>query len=303
MKHIIFILHGKIRHRKELRKRLSGCLPSGVEATFQETHYAAHATEIAAKSVQDGATYVIAVGGDGLLNEVINGYMCASDYQRYVCAVGIYPMGTGNDFCKTVGIRPDTVQLQQLLERHSVKPVDCCYARFIGLHGTSTKRYFINIGDIGIGGAVSQRVNQSRKLLGAKLSYMKAIVRTFLDYRHRHVSITADNFLWEGPVLLVVTANGRYFGSGLCIAPQAQPDDGRMQVVILGNVSLLDYLRHQGAVRRCQIICHPEVHYLSSAFCRIETREECTIDIDGEFAGYGPMEVQIMPQAVNFLRP
>ena len=131
---------------------------------------------------------------------------------------------------------------------------------------------------------------------------MKAIVFTFLDYKHRSVRITAESFSWEGKVLLVVMANGRYFGSGLCIAPQAEPDDGKLQLVLLANVSLLDYIKHQGEVRRGELITHPEVTYLQSSYCNIEPLEECTIDMDGEFVGYGPIETGIVKHGMRFLR-
>lgn len=302
MTEVAFIVHGKIRRMERLKARLAGAMPAGFEPAFSETQHAGHATELTQQALAGGAKYVIAVGGDGLLNEVANGYMNSSDDIRKQAVLGVFPQGTGNDFCKTVGIRADVQQLSGLLQHNSVKPADICHIRFRDVNHSPAERYFINIADIGIGGYVSQRVNRSSKLLGSKLSYMKAIILTFLDYRHRSVRISAENFSWEGKVLLVVMANGKYFGSGLCIAPQAEVQDGKLQVVLLANVSLLDYLKHQGEVRRGEIINHPEVKYLQTSYCRIEPLEECTIDMDGEFAGYGPVEARVISKGVRFLR-
>ncbi len=301
MTEVAFIIHGKIKRKERLWEKITSFLPKDFLPKFLETTHSRHAIELTSQALAAGAKYAIAVGGDGLLNEVTNGYMNCNEGIRNKSAIGVFPMGTGNDFCKTIGITPDPKQLSRLLESHSVKPVDCCHASYVDTNRSNTERYFINIGDIGIGGYVSQRVNQSSKLLGSKFSYVKAIVMTFLDYKHRKVRITAENFSWEGKVLLVVMANGKFFGSGLCIAPQASPDDGKMQIVLLANVSLFDYIKHQGEVRRGEMMDHPEVQYLDSSFCKIEPLEECTIDMDGEFAGYGPMEVKVMKNAVNFL--
>lgn len=298
----VFILHGKIKRKEALKQQFSVALDSHFELTFHETQRPRHAMELASEALRDGAKYLIAVGGDGLLNEVVNGCMRTPEPKRKNATVGIFPAGTGNDFCKTIGIKPDVRQLEHLLKHGHAKPVDVCKMKFLDLNRQPTERYFINIADIGIGGYASQRVNRSSKILGARLSYVKAIVLTFLSYRHRKVRVRAENFLWEGKVLLVVMANGKFFGSGLCIAPQAAPDDGKMQLVLLGNVSLPDYLKHQGKVRHGEVINHPEVQYLQSAWCAIEPLEECTIDMDGEFVGYGPVEATIHPGGLSFLR-
>lgn len=299
---VAFILHGKIKGLSQLSEKLKRALPEGFTTEFHPTERAYHATELTTQVLNNGAAFVIAVGGDGMLNEVANGYMKCSETIRNQAAIGVYPKGTGNDFCKTIGIKPDMMQLSNLLRQNSVKPVDVCHMRYLDVNRQQTERYYINIADIGIGGYASERVNKSSKILGSTLSYVKAIVLTFLDYKHKKVRVEAKNFFWEGKVLLVVMANGRFFGSGLGIAPGAKPDDGKMQIVLLGNVSLFDYLKHQGQVRRAEIITHPEVQYLESDFCKIEPIEECTIDMDGEFVGYGPLEARVGGK-VRFLRP
>ncbi len=299
---VAFILHGKLKHIAQLKKKLADAMPEGFVAEFHTTQHAKHATELTTQALNKGAQYAIAVGGDGLLNEVANGYLQCRDAVKHQTAIGVFPKGTGNDFCKTVGIKADTTQLAKLLQQNSIKPVDVCHMRFLDVQHQPAERYYINIADIGIGGYASQRVNSSSKILGSTLSYVKAIILTFLSYKHRRVRVTAENFTWEGKVLLVVMANGRFFGSGLCIAPQAALDDGKLQLVLLANVTLLDYLKHMGEVRRGELIQHPEVQYMESSFCNIEPLEECTIDMDGEFVGYGPIEAKVVGKAVRFLR-
>ena len=299
---VAFILHGKLREKLKLQSQIQKFFSPQYQPVFFETHHSGHAKDLTKRAFDEGAERVIAVGGDGLLNEVANGFMQCNDKIKFSSAVGVFPKGTGNDFSKTIGVNADLLKLKDLLAK-SPTPLDLCHMHYLNEQRQSTHRHYINIADIGIGGYVSQRVNKSSKILGANLSYAKSIITTFLTYKHRKVKITADNFSWEGKILLLVMANGKFFGSGMCIAPQAVPDDGLLQLVLLGNVSLFDYFKYLGAVRRGEIIDHPEVTYLQSKKCKIETIEECTIDMDGEFVGYGPVEVEVRHKVLPFLMP
>src|SRR5687768_16696927 len=183
---VAFILHGKLKRLAQLKEKLAQAMPSGFTAEFYPTQHPHHATELTTQALFNGAAYAIAVGGDGLLNEVANGYMLCSDAIKKQAAIGVIPQGTGNDFCKTIGIKKDRYiqQLHDLLTANSIKITDACYMKFLDVYHQPTERYYINIADIGIGGYASQRVNRSSKILGSTLCYVKAIILTFLDYKH-----------------------------------------------------------------------------------------------------------------------
>lgn len=150
---------------------------------------------------------------------------------------------------------------------------------------------------------VVKKVNESSKFLGADLTYTKSILQAFFTYKHSKVRLTSDNFQWEGPILSLCMANGRYFGSGICIAPQAEVADGQIEIVIMGNVSIMDYLKNMSKIKKGKILEHPEIRYEQVRSCRIEALDaECPVDMDGEFIGYTPIELNIKEHALNFLR-
>ena len=303
MNKIAYILNGRLRKKDELIRRLSQRLSGQHELQFYTTAAAGDAIPLGQKAVEEGSDYLVAVGGDGMLNEVVNGYMNSNKMVRENVVVGLLPQGTGNDFSKTIGIRKDIEQHARLIQNNQTQPVDVGEIRYRSLEGEGKTRYFINIAEMGIGGQVVRTVNQNNRFLGPDLSYKKAIIQSFLTYKHVKVRLTSEAYQWEGPILSLCMANGRYFGSGLCIAPQADVADGQIQLVILGKVTLMDYLKNLSRIKKGEIIDHPEIHYGKVSYCRIESiGGECPVDMDGEFVGYAPIEMKVLEHALEFLR-
>src|SRR5688572_8230188 len=127
---VAFIVHGKLKGQAQLQEKLTRALPEGYTAEFHLTQRAHHASELTTRALTDGADFAIAVGGDGLLNEVANGYVNCADVIKTKTAIGVFPKGTGNDFCKTIGIKADVQQLSNLLKQNSIKPVDVYHMKF-----------------------------------------------------------------------------------------------------------------------------------------------------------------------------
>ncbi|MBW8049706.1 MAG: diacylglycerol kinase family lipid kinase [Cytophagales bacterium] len=309
MKKVTFILHGRLRKKELLKNKINQRLSGQFELQYFQTGASGDGIHLAKLAVEGQTDYLISVGGDGMLNEVVNGYMnCTATFMLQSQgvtnpALGLLPYGTGNDFSKTIGMRKDIEQLARLIENDQIQPVDIGEVQYRSHEGETKTRYFINITDLGIGGQVVKMVNQSSKFLGPNLTYKKAIICSFFTYKHKKVSLTSDSFQWEGPILSLCMANGRYFGSGICIAPQADVSDGKIQLVIMGNLSLIDYLKNMPKIKKGEILEHPEVHYEQVHTCRIVPLEgECPVDMDGEFIGYAPIELRIHKHALKFLR-
>lgn len=294
---IAFILKGLIKNKKNLRKEINSFFQ---DAVIYETAYANHASELASNAVKNNYTHVIAVGGDGTLNEVINGILESGS--EILPLIGVLSYGTANDFTKTVKLAGSLQEIKSLIEKKSERIIDAGKVSYTDREGKQAERFFINIGDIGIGGYIVENINNSSKFLGADLTFFTETVKAMFTYKRTRVRCECDGFSWEGKTLSMVMANAKYFGSGLCIAPEASLQDGLLNLVILGDVTIADYLKNINRIKRGEKINHPEVHYNT---CReiyiIPLEGKCPIDLDGEFIGYAPARFRIVPAKIRFL--
>ncbi len=300
MRKISFILHGKHRNNPKVISGIRETFGNSYEIVFHFTDFSRHAVELARQAALDNSTYIISAGGDGTMNEVANGIMLSGNKN---VKVGLLPHGTGNDFSKTIGATNNPDELKKLIESDSIKEIDLGLVHFKNTEGKDESRYFINITDVGLGGFIAQKLAGSSKWMGAFLTFQKAIVSTFLTYKHRSLKSKADGFVYEGKILSYIIANGRYFGAGLGIAPDAKPDDGLFEIVLGAEISLWDYLLNLGKVQKCLKIEHPQMSYHQAKEVIIESYEDLPIDMDGEFIGYSPIKVSVVPKALKFLAP
>lgn len=306
MKKIAFIAHTKVRQLNKLFGELQQTFSGSYQLHFYETQYAGHAVTLACEAVLSGATYIICIGGDGSMNEVANGVMKAmgNGTPRQPVFVGLLPNGTGNDFAKTVCVTKSAIALKQYIDAGQYKPVDLGKVSFVNPKGEAANRYFINITDIGMGGVAAERISGYSKFGGATFTFQRAIISTLLTYKRQVIEAVTDTFSYKGEVLNFIIANGKYFGSGLGIAPTANAGDGLFSVVVIGKVSLLDYLMNLGTVRKCRPLSHPQVQYHTATTIAVNgTTVPQAIDMDGEFIGYSPMQVSMAAGALNFLCP
>ena len=300
MSKITFILHGKNKSNPKIVSGIKKAFGVGYEVVFHYTEFQKHAIDLAKQAALENPTYIIAVGGDGTLNEVANGVMLSGNTE---VKLGLLPYGTGNDFAKTIGVSNSIDELKRLIETNSIKEIDLGLVHFKNLDSKDESRYFINITDVGMGGFIAQKLANSSKWLGAFLTFQKAIVSTFLTYNHRSLKSKADSFVYEGKILSYIIANGKYFGAGLGIAPDAKPDDSFFEIVLGAEISLWDYLLNLGKVQKCLKIEHPQMSYHQAKEVIIESDEDLPIDMDGEFIGYSPIKVSVVPRALKFLAP
>ena len=309
-KKIAFIVHGKIKRHQQIISQIKEVFTAGYDLIFHVSQYSRHAIELSTAAVKDGAVFIIAVGGDGTLNEVANGVMNAKndgfidDLKWNNVKIGVLPRGTGNDFCKTIRVSYDLQLLKKLIESDSYKSIDLGLATFQDTDSNTTKHYFINITDIGLGGIIARKLSGSSKPLGAVITYQAIIISSLIGYRHKRIKVKADSFDYEGKVMSFIAANGKYFGAGLGIAPDARPDDGLFSAVIIGEISIWDYLMNLGRIRKCLKVEHPEVKYFNAREIHIESlTQPLPIDMDGEFVGYSPLKINIVPKVLKFIAP
>ena len=155
-----------------------------------------------------------------------------------------------------------------LIQNHTTQKIDLGR---IQLQQTGVVRYFINIAGAGLGGEVVQKMEESSALLGPGLNYFWHIFTGFLRYIKKEVTCTGGNWKWKGRLLQMAVANGRYFGNALCVAPDARLDDGLFQVAIFGDLSVWDYLKNLGKLKKGVRINHPEVTYQNAKEVLLES--------------------------------
>ncbi len=258
-----------------------------------------HAAELTKEALESGATTIVCVGGDGTLNEVVNGYLDGTGRPwNPEARIAVFSLGTGSDFVRTLGLSPNPDDLARRLQGDRVRTIDVGVCEYVG-EGVPRARYFINVGEFGSGGAVVDRVNRTTKILGGRISFLLAILRTLPKYRNTRVAYTAD----RGPKKEVVmndfiVANGRFFGGGLMPAPHADPEDGLFDVVIIGDIDFRTARRNLPALREGRHLELPDVTSFRAREIRFEANEEM-IDLDGECVGRRPERFELLPKRVR----
>lgn len=304
MKKVALIFHGKLKGKEAIIQELQALVNGSVEM-FTSTE-AGQTVMLAYKAAKEGFNHIVCVGGDGSLNEMVNGIMQAKPEMPEdlwsAIRVGVLPMGTGNDFVKTIGITSNIKQLAGFIASEEYRLIDIGLVDFQSISGGTGQRYFVNITDVGMGGMAAEKLNSLSKWMGSFLTYQRAIITTLLSYKNKPVKATADGFSYTGSTKNLIVANGKFFGSGLGVAPNANPFDGKFDIVIIGEVSLWDYFHNLGKIRKCVTIDHPAVEYKSATEIQIDSpAEPLSIDMDGEFIGYSPMLVRVVPAAIKFM--
>jgi diacylglycerol kinase (ATP) len=296
---VTFIIHGRIKFLKKLKLEIETVF-AAFSIAIGETQKVGDAMTMAKTAIAKGTDFIVAVGGDGTINEIVNGIMQSKSPKKP--ALAVLPLGRGNDFVRTYRVGKDLDQLCNAIKRANFAQVDVGSLTYTGLKGTSESRFFINIADVGIGGVVTQIVSSSRRFFNANFTYTLAIFRSLFSFTYEEMKVRADNFSFEGDVMSLCMANGKYFGSGLCIAPNADLFDGMAEIVILEKISLWEFIKHLTRVRRGEKIKHPKVYYLQTTTCSISANAPCPLDVDGEFVGYTPVEMTMLPAAIRMLK-
>ena len=259
-----------------------------------------HATTLARQSLKDGYELVVALGGDGLINEVVNGFFEGGKPVNPNAVLGILPFATGADFVKTVGIPRDFRAAVKHLNDVSASLCDLGLISSDGLDGRQVVRYFINVAECGVGAEVVDRVNRTTKLFGGRTSFTWSILRTMLLYRNKLVSYSIDKSQEsEARINNLIVANGRFFGAGLQPAPQAQIDDGLFDVAVIGDIGFVKGARNLGKLRDGTYLKLPYVTFRRGKSVSARSTEDALIEADGEVIGRLPATFDLIPRAIR----
>jgi YegS/Rv2252/BmrU family lipid kinase len=238
------------------------------------------ATTVARELALAGARLVVAVGGDGTVNEVANGLLAAG---RPEVALGIVAAGRGVDFARTLGIEDDPAAALLAACRGAALPLDAVEADFAG-----ERRFLVNAGGMGLDAAVAARAERTR-LPGRRSSYWAALGAVLPRFRPFAVEVEADGERFAGKALTVVVANGASFGGGFELLPHARLDDGLFDLAVVGDLSAFDLLRHLPRLADGGHLDHPKFWYRTARAARVAFPggDRPRLQLDGEVVDTG----------------
>lgn len=279
----------------------------GVKFDEVFTNGPGNASSLAAAAIRGGEKRIIAVGGDGTLNEVVNGYFDESGTPLDdKVAIGLLPSGTGSDFQKTLGIN-DLDYAVSTIRADATDAIDVARVRLKFPAGGEGIRYLVNISTIGLGGEAVRLVNGWRltwpSVIPGNIRFIAGALVALVRFDEQLAHLTLDGVARHLSTGLIVVANGRFAGAGMMFAPSAELNDGLLDVVVTENINRLDVMRELSRIMNGTYLRNPKVRLLQASSLKLASDHPFAVDIDGEFAGYSPLEIEVIPKALRFILP
>ena len=297
---IAIILNGISRNKNKFYSKIYPPIEQNFDTTVLETRFAGHAEELASRAAAENYDVIMAAGGDGTLHQVTNGLLKHEGLN--LPALGIIPLGTGNDFARSCSLRADASQITDLLRISQPKLTDIGQIICVGKEGKTVTRYFINVCSVGMGPEVVRRLVKSNRAWGPMITYYASIVSTFFAHRPVEVSYRTNSSEWTGKARVIAIANGKSFGNAMYIAPDALVDDGIFHSFIAGEVPLVRFLVFLQMVKWKKKVNDPKIHYHNLQSVNLNSALPCMLEGDGEIEGYLPATISISPKQIAFLR-
>ena len=266
------------------------------------TTCAGDARQFTRDAITNGATLIVCVGGDGTLNEVVNGAMAHDGSVRSDVVIGFVPNGTGCDFIRTVSIPSDITEAVELIAERPTGRIDLGRIIFRNHDGGENYHYFHNVTSFGLGGEVAERVNRTTKTFGPFLSFIWATLISLFQYGKKRIRLIVDErFEQEYNVWNIVIANGQYHGGGMWVAPDASIDDGLFHVTVIGDLTLSEVLINLPKLYTGKITEIDKVVSLTGKKVEAVSNQLVLLEVDGEQPGILPITVDMVPRALSII--
>ncbi|MBA2356938.1 MAG: diacylglycerol kinase family lipid kinase [Actinobacteria bacterium] len=273
----------------------------GLQGDAHVSEAPGHLVGLAREAAVAGASLVVAVGGDGTVHEVVNGLASAPGPSG--CELAIIPRGTGIDFVRTLGIPAGFDAAVRVAAGGAARQIDLGRAAYLATRGGQADAFFANIASVGMSGEVARRTNETTKALGGKVSYLYATLSVFARWRASEVRVSVDGQERRGAMHDVVVANGRYFGGGMMMCPDADPSDGLLDVLTIGDLTKRDLILTLPKTYRGRHLPHPKAELIRGSSVTIEADEALPLELDGEQPGTTPVRLSVVPGALRVRVP
>jgi diacylglycerol kinase (ATP) len=258
-----------------------------------------HARVLAAEESRAGRPLVIALGGDGTVSEVADGLIDAGA----ATVMGIIPRGTGGDFRRALDLPRDVGEAARRIREGTIRTIDAGRVTFTDHQGTPASRHFVNVASFGFSSDVATRANNSSKRLGAKVAFLGATLKSLAVYENTEVEVAIDGGARRrATVLLGAVGNGRFFGGGMKICPDAQLDSGQLDLVLVGDLGRFEVLAKIHRIFSGTHLSIPEVQAARARTVEVwpaDPTANVPLEVDGETPGRLPAKFQVLPQALR----
>jgi diacylglycerol kinase (ATP) len=258
-----------------------------------------HAIELARAAAKNGYDMVVSVGGDGTINEVVNGLYASGNIKD--TTLGIISTGTGSDYIRTIGIPRRCEEACRRFLQPKKRTVDLGIVEYTN-NSSFTERLFINFAGFGFDAEIVRRTTRQFKALGSMPSYLLGVLTTLVAYRNKHISLKVDGELMDKRVCAVIMNNGKYGGGGMFTAPHADLADGLLDVLIIGDLSKPDLLRSLPRIYKGTHLTHPKVTMKKAKEIEVNSLNgRMQLQADGELLGEVPARFRVLPSLLNVI--
>jgi YegS/Rv2252/BmrU family lipid kinase len=281
-----------MHHRHEIEAVLHR---HGVAFELVVSEHPGHAVELVARAVEGGCRRILAVGGDGTVNECANGIFRQSAAPTDEVLLGVMPIGTGNDWARTHGIPKDYAEVAALMAGGAHRLHDVGLASF----DDGSQRHFVNVAGLGFDAHVVASLPD--RTLGP-MAYLVGLAKGLLSYDAVSLGLTFADRRVEARAFVLFFAIGRYCGSGMNVAPRAEVDDGLFDVTLIQNLSRWEVLKSLRKLFDGTLLDHPKVIALREAAARVDAGP-VPVEADGELIGHAPVRFTLLPRALRVLAP
>ena len=298
---IVNPIAGNGRGKKDW-KHISAVLKGeGIEYTVRFTERKGHAISLSLEGIAEGFRKIIAVGGDGTLNEVVNGVLSNDLCLPTDIPLALIPVGTGNDWGRMFGIPLHYATAARIIREGKKMLHDVGVVKY---HegNVQKQRYFINIAGLGFESVVVKRTNyQKERGWGGKLIYFYNLLITLFSYKNTKVELTVDSLKKKDRIFSINIGNGRYCGGGMRQTPNALPDDGFLDVTVIKNLGKAEIIRNLNILYNGKILDHPRIDGYRCKNVKVESESVIYVEADGESLGHTPAEFSIIPAGLTII--
>ena len=265
------------------------------------TYAKGHAIKLTIEGIRNGFRKIIVVGGDGTMNEVVNGAFQEKSCPPSEITIGMITVGTGNDWGRMFGIPHDYEKAIKIIKQNKICLQDAGVVSYF--HGKSReKRYFINIAGLGFDAIVAKRTNnQKEKGRKGKMLYFWNLFESLMTYKHTQTDVVIDGRKISNHTFSISLGIGKYSGGGMLQTPKALPDDGLFDITIIKKISRGEVIKSVRKLYDGTILEHPLIESYQGKDVQIDSSPMIHLEADGESLGHSPFEFEIIPKSINII--